>query len=335
MHVLPEAHPLGGTERTVLDLLESPQLADLDQRVAFAGRVQNREFPPEAVLAPRGTGAGALAVAGMRPAVVHGWLLRGNLAGGLAKARRPSTPLVTSERNLGHTLTPAKRALERVVAAVEDVATANSAAVRDAAVARLPRREKTFRVILPGVAAPPQPARLQPSDCLMVGRLHPVKDHATALRAWALVRERLPGAVLAVVGEGPERPSLEALGRELDLGEGLRLVGGAEPAPWLHGARTFLSASSAEGFSRSLLEALACGLPSVATAVGGTRELPAGAVRSVPPGEPRAMADALLVLLEEGTARDRAAAAARGAAEALSPSACHASYRALYAELGA
>jgi glycosyltransferase involved in cell wall biosynthesis len=364
VHVLPHAHTLGGTERTVLDLLTSPYLTDIDQRVVFVQDGPVASFPPALVLNPRGRGWGrpptaALAIAKARPQIIHGWLLQGNLAGAAARVLCPSASLVTSERNLGHALTPAKRRLERFAASFESVATANSPAVRDAAIKRLPLRERRMQVILPGggggggetanehpkrgrrvgvlllgVAPPPPPPHTVPTTGVMVSRLHPVKDHPTALRAWRLVHEANPGAVLTIVGDGPERSELEGLCRSLGLEDVVRFVGQTDPLPHLFGAQVYLSTSRAEGFSRSLLEALLAGIPAVVSAVGGTAEIPPGVLHIVQPGDDRAVAAALEDVLHDVDAHARAGQMASVVADQFSPDRCHGIYRRLYRELG-
>lgn len=339
VHVLPHAHTLGGTERTVLDLLGSAELSDVRQRVAFVHCGPVTSFPESLVLTSQEAGwqrlpSAVLAVARARPKVIHGWLLQGNLTGAAARVLCPSSSLVSSERNLGHALTPTKRRLERVVASLESVATANSSAVRDAAIQRLPQREHKMRVILPGIEPPLRPTHIVPTTGVMVGRLHPIKDHATALRAWALIREANPDAVLTIVGDGPERGRLEALSRSLGLEDGVRFVGQTDPRPYLFGAQVYLSTSLAEGFSRSLLEALLAGVPSVASAVGGAAEIPLGALGLIQPGDDRGVASALTEVLHDAGARTRAERAADVIAHQFSVRSCHRTYRQLYRELG-
>jgi len=317
VHVLPEPEPLGGAERAVLDLLSSPALEGLEQRVVFAGRTANRAFPPERVLPvtpslPSPLSA-ALAASRVRPRVLHGWLLRGNAAAALAALLSPGSRLVTSERNLGHNMTRAKALVERASAQAETVAIANSRAVVEAAAVRAPRRRGHFRVIETGVVPPSLASSPLRSSCAMVGRLHWIKDYPLALRAFAQVAKNLPDATLVVVGEGPERRALEGLVAQLGLSHRVTLVGTADPAPYLLGAQLFLSTSRSEGLQRAMLEALSAGLPVVTTEEGGQSGLESAAVRLVRERTPEAVADAVQELL--GDERTRCAAAR--AAEAL------------------
>jgi glycosyltransferase involved in cell wall biosynthesis len=334
LHLLPHARQLGGSERTVLDMLASPELAHLEQRVGFVQGGPVVGFADDQVL-----GAGRPPVAVLRaarrwrPDVVHGWLLQGNLLGTAIKAFDRSLVLVTSERNVGHALTPPKLVLKRLVASAEDAATANSAAVRAAAIARVPRRAAAMRLIAPGVAAPARPERVVEASAVMVGRLHPVKDHATALRAWRRVLARHPEATLSIVGGGPQRAVLESLAAQLGLAEAVSFQGEADPAPHVYGASVFLLSSRAEGFSRALVEALAAGVPAVCTAVGGVEELPDAAVRRAPVGDDAALADGLNELLGDPGALASARTAALAAAQRYSPARAHRAFADLYAEL--
>ncbi len=336
LHVLPHARALGGTERTVLDLIQSPYLADLDQRVVFVqpGRVLG--FAGAHLLGGRYGFAAALpAIRRWSPQIIHGWLLQGNVAGAaLLHLLAEPASLVTSERNTGVHQTPRiKRALERLVARSERVATANSAAVRDAAVRRVPRRAGVFRVITPGVDAPELIDAPRPTTVVMVGRLHPIKDHATALRAWRCVVDARPQATLTIVGKGSERERLETLARELKIESTVTFRGDADPAADLYGANMFLLSSRTEGFSRASLEALAVGLPIISTDVGGIDAIDRAAVRVAPVGNYRALAAHMLAWLNDPVEMETAATAARKAASDFSCAACHDQYRSLYREL--
>ena len=337
LHLLPHARALGGTERTVIDLLRSPLLAEVEQRVAFVQPGRARGFPPGAVLGGRAgrvlPGASLPAIVRWKPDIVHGWLLQGNALGALLKPLLGDVVLISSERHSHARLGGVRPLLERLVAAREDVATGNSAAVRAAVIARLPQREAHFRVILPGVAARPAGAVARPATAVMVGRAHPVKDHRTALRAWQIVVARHPAATLTIVGGGAGLAALEEEARALGLSAAVRFRGEADPAPDLEGAQIFLSTSRAEGFSRAVVEALAAGLPVVSTDVGGIAELGDGAVRVAAVGDHAALAAHVLALLDDPGARATAGRAARDVARRFTPQACHAAYARLYREL--
>jgi len=136
-----------------------------------------------------------------------------------------------------------------------------------------------------------------PPVILAVGRLVKVKDHATLLRAFAQVKERKP-ARLVILGEGPERPQLEALAEQLHVDADVSLPGFVEnPFAYMARATVFVQSSAWEGLPNALIQALACGCPVVSTdCQGGAREVLGGGRfgRLVPSRDPSALADALV-----------------------------------------
>ncbi len=109
---------------------------------------------------------------------------------------------------------------------------------------------------------------------IQVARFHPVKDHATAIRAFAQAVGQYPNAVLVLVGDGQLRADSEALAQELGVQEQVRFLGVRQDIPRLMaGSDVFLLSSLSEGVSVTLLEAMGCGLPIAATEVGGNPEI--------------------------------------------------------------
>lgn len=152
-----------------------------------------------------------------------------------------------------------------------------------------------------------------------VGRMAPVKDQLMLTRAFiALIRQSadLPDlrarARLVLVGDGPLRAQCQALLDEAGLGDLAWLPGERTDVPAvMRGLHVFALPSLAEGISNTILEAMASGLPVVATEVGGNADLVTPEVSGllVPAADPEAMAATLLRL-----ARDPARAAAMGEA---------------------
>lgn len=146
--------------------------------------------------------------------------------------------------------------------------------------------------------------------CMTV--LRPQKAVDTFLRAAPRVLREAPGARLAVIGDGPERKELERLAGELDVGERLRFFAFHPPAArQLASIDVFVLPSAWEAFPISVLEALACGVPQVATDVGGTSEAVADGVTGLlcPPADPAALAGALGALLRDPGRREQMARA--------------------------
>lgn len=107
-----------------------------------------------------------------------------------------------------------------------------------------------------------------------VGRLDKVKNFPCLLRAFALLTRdgRFPGARLALVGEGPMKGELERERDSLGIGARLELAGDTpSPEDWYARMGVFVNASYSEGMSNTILEAMAAGLPVVASDVDGNR----------------------------------------------------------------
>lgn len=149
-----------------------------------------------------------------------------------------------------------------------------------------------------------------------VGRINPMKDHPTFLRAAALVLREHPEATFLCVGGGdPARADeLRALAASLGVAGRLLWSPPRDDMPALYNALDFLVSSSAfgEGFPNVVGEAMACGVPCVVTDVGDCASLVAGTGLAVPPGRPDLLAAAMLrvVRLDAGE-RARMSAEAR------------------------
>jgi glycosyltransferase involved in cell wall biosynthesis len=115
---------------------------------------------------------------------------------------------------------------------------------------------------------------------LSVGNLIELKGHALLVDAVHALRDEWPTLQLLIAGEGPERARLQAQIARHGLAERVRLLGSvpnAQLGAWYNAADLFLLPSSREGLPNALLEALACGTPALATAVGGIPEVLGGA----------------------------------------------------------
>ncbi|MBO3750461.1 GT4 family glycosyltransferase PelF [Streptosporangiaceae bacterium NEAU-GS5] len=151
---------------------------------------------------------------------------------------------------------------------------------------------------------------------VFMGRIDPLKDLHTLIRAFALVREVLPDARLRLFGGYAEgdvyAASCADLIDELDLTENAVLEGRiANPADAYHVGHLVALTSISEGFPYTVVEAMACGRPVVCTNVGGLAEAVGSAGLIVPPRNPEAVADACLTLLSDRELRAKLGAAAR------------------------
>jgi glycosyltransferase involved in cell wall biosynthesis len=136
----------------------------------------------------------------------------------------------------------------------------------------------------------------------LVGRLDPIKGHPVFLEAARILAAKRADLVFVCVGDGPEpyRRQLHRVGAELGLGERL-IWAGHRPygdMPNVYNALDLLClASRSEGFGNVIAEAMACGVPCVATQVGGVPEIVGHLGILVPPGDPAALARGVLETL--------------------------------------
>jgi glycosyltransferase involved in cell wall biosynthesis len=147
-----------------------------------------------------------------------------------------------------------------------------------------------------------------------VGRLDPVKDFPTMVRAFHDVRRVLPQSRLVIIGDGPERPTLGAEIVRLGLTDSVVMTGHREDvASLLPALDIYANSSIFEGVSLTILEAMAAALPVVATRVGGTPEvvLEGETGRLVPARDARIMAKVLLNLASDADTAKRMGANAR------------------------
>jgi glycosyltransferase involved in cell wall biosynthesis len=131
-----------------------------------------------------------------------------------------------------------------------------------------------------------------------VGNFTPKKDHRTLLYAMSRVVWRHRGAQLVLVGSGPLERELRDTVRSMGLAERVVFAGSRDDVEELYPAfDVFALSSRNEGLPISLLEAMAAGVPCVATSVGGVPEVVSNEGLLVPAGDADALADALSTLL--------------------------------------
>ena len=142
------------------------------------------------------------------------------------------------------------------------------------------------------------------SDCIVgcVGRFDPVKNHQLLIKAFARLNHEQHPLCLFFIGDGPERGSLAALRDTLPCRDRIHFLGRRDDvADILHAMDIFVLPSRSEGVCNALLEAMATGLPIVATAVGGNTELIQDGATGllVPSDDEDALVHALTMFLED------------------------------------
>lgn len=162
----------------------------------------------------------------------------------------------------------------------------------------------------------PAPQRRPPGlfHVVVTRNLEPVYDNATALAAFALAAPRLGNCRMSIAGSGPERARLEAQAAQLGVAERVTFTGRIDNAamPGLYqSASVMLNPSRVDNQPVSILEAFACGVPVVSTNVGGVPRVAEDGRTAllVPPGDPVAMAQALVRVATETGLAERLGAA--------------------------
>jgi len=137
-----------------------------------------------------------------------------------------------------------------------------------------------------------------------VGSLYPVKGHTYLIDAAVHVVRRCPDVTFLIAGRGGLREELEAQASSLGVTPFIRFLGHRDDVPDLLGVcDVFVLPSLSEGMPLALLEAMAAGIPSVATRVGGVGEAIEDGESGllVPPGDSHALAESIIKLLEDRT----------------------------------
>jgi len=212
-----------------------------------------------------------------RVELVHAWLFIANTYAWAARMIGARQPLITSARNcksqgMGHHLLNmgAFRGSDRIIA--------NSAQVRDYITRAYRAPASRIEVIYNGVDtsryAPPASRGASSLTVLAAGRLVAQKNFPVLIEAAARIRRECSGVRFLIAGEGPQRASLLQRMEALGVNGAVELLGErADMDELFRRADVFWLTSSWEGLPNVVIEAMASGLPVVATDVGGTREL--------------------------------------------------------------
>ncbi|NUO86861.1 MAG: glycosyltransferase [Cupriavidus sp.] len=258
-----------------------------------------------------------------RPDVIHAHMVHANLFARVLARTGRMPPVICSAhsareggrlRALAYRVTDRWCALTTHVSDAGRLAMVASGAVPDGRVIVMPNGIDTSR-FRPDQASREQTRRnlgLGPDDRLVlnVGRLVPEKDHAMLIEAFAEVCRDLPKARLMIAGDGPLRDALAHQIARHGLNQVVLLAGARNDIPeLLRAADVFVLSSRIEGMPLAVGEALASGLPVVATAAAGVAELAGDTATLTPTGNPQALASALRNAIASlpgtGTERDR------------------------------
>ena len=341
---------LGGAQRVLLD-----QAAGLD-RARFTPEVASLEIVPNGGIAPafrdagiplhllRGAGESKLFAIGrlhalmgrFAPGIVHTHLAVAGIAGRCAARAHGVGRIVTTLHNLSdweELRASPVRALDRHTLAFASAVVTVSDAVRRAAEQVSPALSPRLFTVRNGVrldtftGATTERAAARAHlglehDAFVVGsvaRLDLRKGLDTLIEAAALATSRVPALQVMIVGDGPERARLEALVRARGL-EGRVTLRSHEPRVRGHLAAmdVFAAPSRTEGLGVAIIEALAAGLPVLASRVGGIPEVMEaeataagdGCGMLLPPADPAAWAEAIVRAASDTTLRQRWAHAA-------------------------
>ena len=170
-----------------------------------------------------------------------------------------------------------------------------------------------------------------------VARLDPIKNHDMMIKAFKIVHNQIPKTVLIIVGDGSERPHLESLIAQMGMNSSVIITGFREDTPQFYKLMdVFLLTSFSEGTAMTLLEAMACGKPCIATNVGGNPEIVLDHTTGflVPGGDEPKLTQKIIQLIEDENLRANMGVAGRKRfQEIFTASKMASEYQKLYDEL--
>lgn len=270
----------GFDPRVIVLTRDGPLRADVESagvEVALIGK--RTRFDPGAFLRLTQT------LKDLRPDVVQTWLFAGNSYGRVAALRAGVKTIVASERSVDPWKSGWQFALDGWLAKRTARIAVNSSGTRDFYVGHGLPADK-FTIIPNAVVPAPPPSRskadllaelgLPPDSRLVadIGRLWPQKRHDDLIWAADLLKVVRSDVHLLIVGEGPLRHKLERFRRQVEIEDRVHFLGHRDDVPqWLGLVDALWLGSGYEGQPNVVLEAMAAGVPVVATDIPGTRDL--------------------------------------------------------------
>jgi glycosyltransferase involved in cell wall biosynthesis len=283
-----------------------------------------------------------------RPDILHAMLFLAYVLSAFCGRAARVPVIVASRRSLGlfKRGKPHFLFLERMANRATDLIIANSAAVRVDTIEQEHVDPRRILVIHNGVdfARFGSPKAIPPAlpanpKVLVVANLIAYKGHRFFLEAWKGVVRQFSNARAQFAGQGPMLAALQAQARELGIEASVDFLGRRADVPELLArCDLYVHPSLEEGYSNAVLEAMAAGVPIVATAVGGTVEAITHGETGllIPPADPVALERAILYMLEDRAAAGRMAARAASVARSrYDMTQVVARYEAVYAQLAA
>jgi glycosyltransferase involved in cell wall biosynthesis len=266
----------------------------------------------------------------IKPDLIQGWMYHGNLAAQLTGSLLPSrVPVLWNIRGAHYALKNEKPATAATIWLGARLSGLPAKIINNSEQSALGHEERlgyraSKRVIIPNgfdtdVYSPSRSARARvreelglPPDAVLIGliaRYHPVKDHATFLEAAALLLKSHDRVHFVLAGDGVDASNAqlrETLNRS-DIWSNVHLLGHRKDTARIAAAMDIVSLSSyCEGFPNAIGEAMACGVPCVATDVGDSALVVGETGRIVPPRHPSALANAWQELIDMGAERRQA-----------------------------
>jgi glycosyltransferase involved in cell wall biosynthesis len=261
----------------------------------------------------------------LKPDLLQGWMYHGNLAAQLAKGfvSRPVSVL-WNVRNSLYSFNYEKAGTEAVIQLCAKLSDWPNQIIYNSKISANQHEKVGYRahksVVIPNgfdteifassseaVSSVRRELGIPISTLLigLIGRYHPVKDHATFLQAAALLLKNYPDLSVQFILSGSEvdgdNESLCTLVKELEIVEQIHLLGERQDIPRLTAALDIASSSSyTEAFSNVIGEAMSCGVPCVVTDVGDSAWIVGNTGRVVPPRNPEALAIAWKELIDLG-----------------------------------
>ena len=253
-------------------------------------------------------------VGSFKPDVVHTWLYAANALGRLAASLVRAPVIIGSVRNVDSWKRPHDWLVDHMLSYMTSALISNSTGAAEYAAKHSLVRRKRFVVIRNGVPGHlmdgRQPLPREQSEefrVLTACRLMPRKNVSYLIEAVALLLPRYPGLALRVVGGGPDAGRLEEKVDHLGIGSSVELAGPQrDVGPSYRAADCFVLASTEEGSSNAILEAMASGLPIIASDISANREIVEDGVTGllVPSRDVSALADAIERLMQDPELRE-------------------------------